>query len=45
MYDGSKLNLKKNILKTNKVKKLLISKQILLEAEIGPVYGNEDDYK
>ena len=45
MYDGSKLNLKKNILNTNKIKKLLISKQILLEAEIGPVYGNEDDYK
>lgn len=44
MFDGSQKNLNKNIAKTNKIKKLIKNKNILLEAEIGPIFGQEDDF-
>jgi fructose/tagatose bisphosphate aldolase len=42
MFDGSSLELKKNIKLTNRVFEYLNKKNILLEAEIGPVFGQED---
>ena len=46
MYDGSNLSLKKNIINTNKVYNLIKNKKkkVMLEAEIGPVLGIEDDH-
>lgn len=43
MFDGSGLKLKKNIKWTNRIFKYLNKKKILLEAEIGPIFGQEDN--
>ncbi len=45
MFDGSKKKLQSNILKTNKIKSLIKNKTTLLEAEVGPIYGEEDGFK
>ena len=42
MFDGSKKKLDVNISKTNTIKNLIKNKNTLLEAEIGPIFGEED---
>ena len=44
MFDGSKKKLNENISKTNIIKNLIKDKNTLLEAEIGPIYGQEDGF-
>lgn len=44
MYDGSKNKISKNILTTNKIYKLTRKNNVMLEAEIGPIHGNEDGF-
>tara|TARA_Y100000389_G_scaffold201464_1_gene244253 strand:+ start:472 stop:1290 length:819 start_codon:yes stop_codon:yes gene_type:complete len=42
MYDGSNLKIDKNIRNTNQIYKEIKNKKILLEAEIGVIYGQKD---
>lgn len=43
LFDGSHLPLRENILKTKEVKKIAVNMNKLLEGELNPIYGIEDD--